>query len=181
MNGNMQSVILALILGGFLGVMPAAAQAVDSAYTRHDYEKCRVITEEEGAQERVCEGHAGIPVHWLNGPDSSTVYFGDEAADDTYDARFAFAVVQSTIEWRGPRRDGRIEPFAAIVRFQLCQSVSGPCRPELVIFRLDGRRRSCIAATVNARLADANVRARALADTFVQNFRCGQDSRRPPE
>ncbi len=174
--------IAVLVLGAVLAAMPASAQTIESAYTKHDYEKCKVVTDEDPVLERVCEGYAGIPVRWLNGPDASSIFFGDEAvSDDTYDERFAFAVVQNTIEWRGPRRGAHIEPFAAIVRFQLCRAIGGPCRPELVLFRLEGRRRSCIAATVNGRRADANVRARVLADTFVQNFRCGQDQRRPPE
>lgn len=66
------------------------------------------------------------------------------------------------------------------MRFQLCRSIGGPCRPELVLFRLEGKRRSCIAATLDGTRADANVQARALADDFVRRFRCGKDARRPP-
>jgi len=161
---------------------PGAAQLIDSAYTKHDYQKCKVVGDEDPVLETLCQGYAGIPVRWLNGPDSSSIFFGDEPApDDTYDARFTFAVVENTIEWRGPRKAGRIEPFATIVRFQLCRSIGGPCRPELVLFRLEGTRRSCIAATLGGMRADANVRARALADSFVRGFRCGTDTRRPPE
>jgi len=50
-----------------------------------------------------------------------------------------------------------------------------------VLFRLEGKRRSCISASVDATPADANVRARALADGFVRGFRCGTDQKRPPE
>lgn len=161
---------------------PAGAQPIDSTYTKHDYQKCKIVGDEDPVLETVCLGYADIPVRWLNGPDSSSIFFGNEPApDDTYDERFTFAVVENTIEWRGSKKAGRIEPFAAIVRFQLCHSIGGPCRPELVLFRLEGARRSCITASIDATRADANVRARALADNFVRRFRCGTDQKRPPE
>jgi len=133
--------IIAIAVFAALAAAPARAQAIDSAYTKHDYQKCKVVGDEDPVLETLCQGYAGIPVRWLNEPDSSSIFFGDEPApDDTYDARFTFAVVENTIEWRGPRKAGRIEPFATIVRFQLCRAIGGPCRPELVLFRLEGKR-----------------------------------------
>ena len=165
-----------------LAAGPARAQAIDSAYTKHDFEKCTLVRDDDPMTERRCVGYANIPVFWINEPDSSSIAFGAEGVTDgSYDERFTFAVVENTVEWRGPRKAGRIEPFAAIVRFQLCRSIDGPCRPELVLFRLEGKRRSCITASVDATHAGANVRARALADSFVRRFRCGTDARRPPE
>jgi hypothetical protein len=85
------------------------------------------------------------------------------------------------IEWRGPLVNGKVMPIAAIVRYQLCRTVGGPCAPELAIYRLVGTRASCIAATVNGRRTDANIRARAIADTFAPSFDCLKDKRRAPE
>jgi hypothetical protein len=178
---RMRPFVLAAIASSVL-VGAAGGQQIDSAYTKHDFEKCALVSDQDPVTVRRCPGYAGIPVLWTNEPDSSTIGFGSEGAlEDSYDERFAFAVVQSTIEWRGSRRGGGIEPFATIVRFQLCQAIGGPCRPELVLFRLEGKSRSCIAASVSAARADANARARTLADSFVRNFRCGADQPRPPE
>ena len=152
-----------------LAAGPARAQAIDSAYTKHVFEKCTLVRDDDPVTERRCVGYANIPVFWINEPDSSSIAFGAEGVTDgSYDERFTFAVVENTVEWRGLRKAGRIEPFAAIVRFQLCRSIGGPCRPELVLFRLEGKRRSCITASVDATRAGANVSARALADSFVR-------------
>jgi hypothetical protein len=160
---------------------PALAQSVGSTYTKHDYRKCKLVSDEEPVTERRCVGHAGIAVRWVNDPDSSLLGFGRDDLDDFYPPRFGFAVAGGTIEWRGPLTVGRVAPYAAIVRFQVCGGVSGPCRPELVLFRLEGTRGSCVAASVDAARNNANERARALADGFVANFRCGRDKFRPPE
>jgi hypothetical protein len=178
----MHRIFAVVILTLLTAPSPGAAQPIDSAYTKHDFETCELVSNEEPVTERRCIGYAGIPVLWANEPDSTSIGFGTEGVTDgSYDERFTFAVVENTIEWRGPRKAGRIEPFAAIVHFQLCRSIGGPCRPELVLFRLEGKRRSCITASVDATRANANVRARALADSFVRRFRCGKDARQPPE
>jgi len=174
--------IIAIAVFASFATLPARAQAIDSAYTKYDFEKCALVSDEEPVTERRCIGYAGILVFWVNEPDSSSIAFGTEGVTDgSYDGRFTFAVVENTIEWRGPRKAGRIAPFAAIVRFLLCGSIGGPCLPELVIFRLEGKRRSCIAASVDGTRTDANVRARTLVDGFVRRFRCGTDQKRPPE
>jgi hypothetical protein len=132
--------------------------------------------------ERRCAGHGGIEVLWINEPDNSSVSFGTEGTiGGEFDARFTFAVVGNVIEWRVPLQSGNVAPHAAIVRYQLCRSVGGPCAPELAIYRLVGKRASCIAATVNGRRPDANARAREIADSFVRNFDCEKDKPRAPE
>ena len=132
--------------------------------------------------ERRCEGHGGVTILWVSEPDSSSVSFGTEGAvGGEFDNRFTFAVAGNVIEWRGPAVQGRVEPFAAIIRYQLCRAIGGPCVPELVIYRLNGKRSSCIAATVNGRRVDANVRAREIADSFARNFNCEKDKRLVPE
>jgi hypothetical protein len=164
-----------------LGAGPGLGQEIASAYTRHDYERCALVRIDDPVTVRRCRGYNGIPVLWTNEPDASLIEFGSEGAiEGTYDERFSFAVVQRTVEWRGLRKGRGLDPFAAIVRFQLCRSIGGPCRPELVVFRIEGPR-SCIAASVAATRADANARARALADRLGRSFRCGSDKPRASE
>jgi hypothetical protein len=159
-----------------------AKENFGSAYTRHVYEQCVHTNDDDPIMERRCAGHGGIEVHWINEPDNSSVSFGSEGAiGGEYDPRFTFAVVGNVIEWRGPLTGGSIAPIAAIVRYELCRAIGGPCAPELVIYRLLGKRASCIAATVNGRRADANLRAREIADTFVASFDCEKDKPRKPE
>ena len=162
---------LLLLLCGSLAA--TAAGSIESAYSRHDYERCHKLSDDDPIMERRCEGHAGVPVTWVNEPDSSSVSFGTEGAvGGEFDKRFTFAVAGNVIEWRGPVEKGRIVPYAAIVRYQLCSAIGGPCAPELVVYRLNGTRSSCIAATVNGRRADANATAREVADSFARNFDC---------
>ena len=159
-----------------------AKENFGSAYTRHVYEQCVHTSDDDPIMERRCAGHGGIEVHWINEPDNSSVSFGSVGAiGGEYDPRFTFAVVGSVIEWRGPLTGGSIAPITAIVRYEPCRAIGGPCAPELVIYRLLGKRASCIAATVNGRRADANLRAREIADTFVASFDCEKDKPRKPE
>lgn len=180
---------MVMILYGVMAVLiaaglasGAAAESIASTYSRHDYEKCRKTSDDDPIMERRCVGHDGIPVHWVNEPDSSSVSFGTEGAlGGEYDPRFTFAVAGNVIEWRGLERGGKVAPYAAIVRYQLCRAIGGPCAPELAVYRLVGKRASCIAATVNGRRPDANARAREIADQFARDFDCEKDKRRAPE
>lgn len=173
--GGLSAFLIAIFIGA-PGVW--AADAFDSVYSRHVYERCQKIGDDDPIMERRCEGHAGIAVHWTNEPDNSSVSFGSEGAiGGEYDARFTFAAVGNVIEWRGPVRAGQVEPYAAIVRY-LCRAIGGPCMPELVVYRLIGKRASCIAATVNGRRTDANERAREVADGFARSFDCEKDKPR---
>jgi hypothetical protein len=179
MEGRMRGMLIAAVALAFGG--GAHAAEIDSAYSTFDFDKCPLLTDEDPITERRCIGHAGIPVTLVNDPDSSLLSFGSEGLIGEYDGRFGHAVAGTTVEWRGPRKGAGVAPFAAIVRFQLCESIGGPCRPELVIFRLEGTRASCIAASLDARRADANLRARKVADERVQGFRCDGAAAPPPE
>lgn len=169
--GFHRSALALVLLAGAQGAQ--AAGSIDSVYTRHDYERCDKLGDDDPIMERRCAGHDGIPVAWVGEPDSSSLSFGTEGAvGGEFDNRFTFAVAGNVIEWRGPVEDGRVAPFAAIVRYQLCRAIGGPCVPELVVYRLNGKRSSCIAATVNGRRPDANLRAREVADSFARGFDC---------
>jgi hypothetical protein len=170
---------LGVLLGG-AQIVPASS--IESAYSRHDYESCQKLGDDDPILERRCAGHDGIPVTWVSEPDSSSVSFGSEGAlGGEFDKRFTFAVAGNVIEWRGPVEKGRVVPYAAIVRYQLCRAIGGPCLPELVVYRLNAKRSSCIAATVNGRRTDANIRAREMADGFARGFDCEKDKVRTVE
>lgn len=118
-----------MILG--LGSALAGGQS-GSAYTRHDFEQCTRTGEDDPIMERRCVGLDGVVVRWTSEPDNSSVSFGTEGTiGGEFDARFTFAVVGNVIEWRGPLEGSKVVPHAAIVRYQLCRAIGGPCAPEL--------------------------------------------------
>jgi hypothetical protein len=179
MTGALRRIqVLGLIL---LGLAATPALAADSAYTTHDYATCPLIADEDPYQVRRCQGFGGIPVNWHNDDDDSTVDFGAKGSSEDWPYEQSFAFAGNTIEWRGAATAGGLVPYAAIVRYDMGHSIGGPFEPVLMIFRLEGKTSSCLAASVGARHADANVRARRLADTFVRTFRCGTDTRHARE
>jgi hypothetical protein len=165
----------------FLAVMPVASSAGGgalSAYTKHDYETCKLVSSEAASQTHRCRGLAGIVINYHNDDDNSVIDFGRQGlvGETSYGDGFVFA--GKTIEWRGVREERGLAPYAAIVRFDIGRSVSGPFRPRLIIFRLEGRSRSCLAASIDGRKPSANERARRLADSFVATFDCAKDEMR---
>lgn len=170
---------LLFVAAALLGAAPA--HAADSAYTSHDYQACPLIRDEDAYQVRRCEGFGGIAVNWHNEDDGAVVDFGanGSAEDGPYEP--PFAVAGKTVEWRGAIRSGALVPYAAIVRYDMGRSIGGPFEPVLMIFHLEGKTGSCLAASVDGRRADANTRARRIADTFARTFRCGEDTRRARE
>jgi hypothetical protein len=169
--------LLSLLLVASPAEVAFAADAV-SVYTHHDYNKCRLVRKDAATQSRRCKGIAGIPINYSNGEDDSVIDFGRDGlvGEASWGDEFAFA--GKTIEWRGFRKNGRLEPYAAIVRFDVGRSIGGPFRPRLEIFRLEGDRRSCLAASVDGRKPDANRQARKIADDFVATFDCDKDKMR---
>lgn len=177
-NGCSASSVIAWLAVAVFSLAATATFAADSAYTKHAYEKCRLVKDEPGFQLRRCTGFAGIAVNHHNGDDEATVDFGEKESDDDWPGR-SFVFPGATIEWRGESKAGALVPYAAIVRYDVSRGgIGGPFDPELVIYRLEGRSRSCVAASVDGRRKDANIRARALADSFARTFRCGKDKRR---
>jgi hypothetical protein len=172
-----------------LGVLAAAvivfavapARAADSAYTTHEYQACPLVKDEDPYQVRRCEGFGGIAVNWHNEDDDAVVDFGTDGSAEDWPYEQSFVFAGKTVEWRGATRAGVLVPYAAIVRYDLGRSIGGPFDPVLMIFRLDGKTASCLVASVDGRRADANARARQIADRFVRTFRCGKDTRRARE
>lgn len=89
--GFHRSALALVLLAGAQGAQ--AAGSIDSAYTRHDYERCHKLSDDDPIMERRCEGHAGIVMTWVSEPDSSSLSFGTEGAvGGEFDNRFTFAV-----------------------------------------------------------------------------------------
>jgi hypothetical protein len=170
--------VLAVALIGGTAIPSLAA---DSVYTTHDYQACPLVKDEDPYQVRRCEGFGGIAVNWHNEDDDAVVDFGTNGSSEDWPYEQSFVFAGKTIEWRGATRAGGLVPYAAIVRYDMGRSIGGPFDPVLMIFRLEGRENSCLAASVDGRRADANARARRLADGFVRTFRCGKDTRRARE
>jgi len=160
-----------------LGCGASPSLAFESRYTTHDYEQCPLVREYQDAQERRCEGLGSIGVNYHNASDASLVDFGAKGSTGDWPGQ-SFVFPAETIEWRGATKAGVLIPFAAIVRYDMGQSIGGPFRPSLVVYRLEDDSRSCVAATVDGRRAGAEAAARKLADTFARTFRCGRDHRR---
>ena len=158
--------------------LPAAAEGPDSVYTRHAYGDCPVVQEHETGRTHRCAGHRGIPVSYE--ADEHAVLVGIGTAGRIASTPFLvrrFAEAGETVEWRGLRSAGGVDPYAAILRFRVTDgpSISAKRHDVLVVYRLDPVR-SCIAAVLDGRGPDANAEARRIADGAARRFRCGRDT-----
>ncbi|HEX2552905.1 MAG TPA: hypothetical protein VHL98_04335 [Microvirga sp.] len=178
---RIRNVLRALAASSTLALsFAAAAQAPDSVYTQHDPGRCPVVREHETGRTHRCTGHRGIPVSYEI--DEHSVLVGIGTAGEVASTPFLvrrFAEAGDTVEWRGPRGRGGIEPRAAILRFRVTEgpSIGAKRHDVLVVYRLDPAR-SCIAAVLDGRSPDANAQARRIADGEARRFRCGRDA--PP-
>ncbi|WP_244530529.1 hypothetical protein [Salaquimonas pukyongi] len=181
-----------LVASALAFILPVAAQAADSAYTKLDFDKgCawKKAESEEEAQmggEAVCKGLAGYPVHFAESDLRQFLAYGPVTDPFAFPSGFAqWNSVHDTLEWR--LEDGK--PFATIHRWFIdninpdtgsaeearrgqvlvVSTVADPDLPE-------AERVSCVAGYVDA-LAnrDANVLARIAADDYAAGFRCGID------
>ena len=169
----------------FCVVLAAGARAdeiIESTYTKHDYTKCRLQKQVDDVRKYRCEGHVGTLVNAYAAEDSLTVDFGmlgDKDDQGQFPTGFVFA--KETVEWRGRVRTGKMTPYAAIIRYDVGQSIGGPFKPVLYVYHIKGLQGSCIVGSVDGAHADANERARKLADEVSAGFRCGLDKPRPME
>lgn len=152
-----------------LAATAPCAQAADSAYTRHDWEKCPQVKADEDWVVRRCEGFAGVPIFYVGAEDSTSVGFGADGLRGDGLGDFTFA--KDTVEWR-KAGDG---PYAAILRYDFGSSIGGPFRSRLVVYKLEGAKSSCIVGSVDGAKKNANLLARELADGRAKAFRCEQD------
>ncbi len=172
-----RKVLAAACVLAAVSAAPATAQrrqAITSAYTNLDLDRCRVIREvTEGASvEWRCPGYGGVPL-W--------VAIGDERFDidaprdnGAWESTPMFNDLGDRVEWR--LRGGR--PFAIIYRLRLFGENPRP-RSVLAVETVgQGRRGGCLIAWVDGATEEANVAAREQADRYAGSFRCGRDEAR---
>lgn len=150
---------------------PASAQEIGSNYTRHDYEACRELpSPEPGVIDlRECDGFGGWKVRWGNAPDASWIEFSE--AESAQDLKLgSFFVVGTTIEWRGPVKNGVIDPQTAIVRYHTGAGIESQPHSSLVIYRLSGT--PCAVAIQPGSAPKANEVARMTADETGEDTPC---------
>ncbi len=174
--------LLAALLAG-----PAAAQDVQSVYTKIDFDKTCVWTANGGDEDVAtggwakCEGLPGYPVYLAESDLRQFVSFGPVADPEAFSDGFGeFNHINHVVEWR--LKDGK--PYATILRWfvdtydeaqdkevegqvLVISTVAQPDAPE-------AGRISCHVGYVDA-LANknANALAREVADTMAEGFVCG--------
>lgn len=150
------------------GVAPAVA--ADGAYTKFDWETCKKIAKEDDTITRRCAGPGGLVVMYSAGEDAAFVAFGARGLrGESSLGEFYFP--KDTVEWRNAAG----KPVAAILRYDIGQSISGPFKSSLVVYKLEGSKSSCVVGVVNGGRNDANERARAMADERAASFACERD------
>lgn len=150
----------------------AAAGGVTYAYTTIDLDRCTVTdsnVDEGGWAERRCPGHGGLPLFVDDGDGRFDIDAG--MRNSGFDTLGAFNNPPETVEWR--MRDG--VPFAIIYRLH---DVSMETSGRSVLFvETVGRpgEPGCVIGRVAGNLADANLRAREMADQGAAGFDCDSD------
>ncbi len=151
-----------------------AACAAESAYTKHDWDRCRKIAAEDDTITRRCAGFSDIPVLHSGGEDAASVGFGARGMRGDWPLT-GFFFPKTVIEWRS--EGGK--PFAAILRYDVGPAIGGPFRSRLVVYRLEGAASSCAVAAIDGGKPDANETARKIADEKAHSFVCDKDA--PPK
>jgi hypothetical protein len=155
---------IGLVIGG------TPALAADSLYTKYDWETCKKIAKEDDTTTRRCAGPGGLVVMYSAGEDSAFVAFGAKGVrGETSLGEFYFP--RDTVEWRNAAG----APVAAILRYDIGRSISGPFKSSLVVYKLEGSKSSCVVGVVNGGRKDANERAREIADKHAVSFACDRD------
>ena len=169
---------IAALLAALLMCGQAAAQDIVSVTTPLNLDKCRhkagAEAEDYGAWR--CRGYRGIPVLVSAGDQRTYISYGRTAANEPA-ARQTLASFNGegdVIEWRAVRgKDGKLAPFATIVRFSVTKSAEDPPvkGAVLVVTRLG--KPVCRVGYVDA-LAnpDAQTLARKIADEHARTFQC---------
>ena len=168
----------AALLAALIMCGQAGAQDIVSVTTPLNLDKCRHMAgaEEEDYGAWRCRGYRGIPVFVSAGDQRTYVSYGRTAANEPA-ARQTLASFNGegdAIEWRAERgKDGKLKPFATIVRFSVTKSAQDPPvkGAMLVVTRLD--QPVCRVGYVDA-LAnpDATALARKIADEHARTFQC---------
>jgi hypothetical protein len=168
----------AAMLAALLMCGQAAAQDIVSVTTPLNLDQCRhkAGAEQEDYGAWRCRGYRGIPVFVSAGDQRTYVSYGRTAANEpaVRQTLASFNGAGDAIEWRAVRgKDGKLKPFATIVRFSVTKSAEDPPvkGAMLVVTRLGkpGCRIGYVDALANP---DAETLARKIADEHARTFQC---------
>ncbi len=159
----------------------AAAQDIVSVKTPLDLPKCRHSkgkdVEDYGSWR--CLGYSGISVFVSAGDQRTYISYGrgaerEPAARETL---ASFNGEGKLIEWRGIRgADGKIVPFATIVRFSVTKSAEDPpVRGEVLVVTRLGTPVCRVWLVDTLANPDAEALARTIADEHARTFKCRVD------
>lgn len=164
------------IVAGLAG--PAAAQTVISSYTDVDLDLCTIARSDDFGSTWACPGYNGIPVMVAEGDLRFFVSYGltstvERAAEQTLPP---FNHLGPRIEWRIGSVDGRITPFATILRFFVARPDGGEGEGQVLVVTRLGEGATCHVAYVDALAnANANELAREAADERARGFDCANE------
>jgi len=181
MPGKVSAVLAAVLAVGLFSA-PAKAQAIESAYTSLDLDKCRHTKgkQEEDYGEWRCNGYGGIAVHVSAGDQRTYVSYGRSAKSEpaAKQTLASFNGEGKKIEWRAERSsDGKLKPFATIMRWSTTVSSGDePVKGEVLVVTRLAPGGVCHVGYVDAKAnLDSNALAQKLADEYARKFRCGAD------
>ena len=174
------AIVALLILTG-----PAAAQRVDSAYTKIDFDACILLDADDLGASFACPGYKGFPLYVAEGDLRMFVSYGFGAPDEmaAHQTLPRFNTINETLEWRLVETEYGLRPFASILRFFTeIGDGSEPDGQTLVVTKI-APGNTCHIAYIDAlTVPDANTVARQFADGLAPVFDCRSDTpRRLPE
>lgn len=170
-----------------LAHLPAQAQERSSVYTEINAEEtCTVFAKaEEGDGDwanLVCDGWRGYPVLIQYGDLRESLFYGYPPAGDlapAWESFGAFNRTGPTIEWRLEGHGDYQIPVATIHRWFVSDPENGEENVQVLVvekvgqpYERDGCAVAYVVATGNA---NANEKARDLADKLATSFECGAD------
>jgi hypothetical protein len=166
-------------------ILPANAQTFSSSYTSSAPKDCRTIGKPsslDGGTTRVCPGKSGLVVLISEDDLRETVSIGRNhmVAGKEPAAKAGFGPFNSTahtVEWRAV--DGK--PFAIIQRWLIADYADPDkngrptAKPMLAVTRLPPGPVCHVAYVDGQTNRNPNELARAAADEFARDFKCGKD------
>ncbi|MFM9434298.1 hypothetical protein ACFDR9_001353 [Janthinobacterium sp. CG_23.3] len=150
-----------------------AERKMESVYTEISGRACKKTVDEMliEASTSVCHGVGGFNLHVLEDDERSSV---DVVAPNKkifpleyWDVvTHGFSSLGERAEWRGIRENGTFFPMALIVRVNVLNQddLDQPKSAPLLAVAKVSKNAACVVGKIDALLADANQRARTLAD-----------------
>jgi len=166
-------------------ISPASAQTFSSSYTSSAPKDCRTIGKPshlDGGATRVCPGKSGLVVLISEDDLRETVSVGRNdmvaAKEPASEAWFGpFNSTAHTVEWRAVDN----KPFAIIQRWLIADNADPDkngrptAKPMLAVTRLPPGPVCHVAYIDGQANRNPNELARATADEFARDFKCGKD------